>query len=279
MSSFQYKPELALRRAQELRGIQQGDAAVTLLLEVLSGRRPKTWSLAYEQIMITFVELCLELDKTREIKDGLHQYRNMCQTHAPASLEKVLRYLMERAEAKCSEAKAFVDAASLANSEGDEAEDFGASPQAILLSTMSTDPAKSQRDSTVLLPSLKFLWEAYRAVLDILRYNSKLESVYHSAAQGALSFCRTYKRRMEFRHLCDTLRLHLVNLRQYGSTPDTGEEIKSSKVRTLGFVYKIGLRLVSSRSLFALFDSAGSWMGRMDGGLDRVTSTDSVCPA
>ena len=257
-STFFHKPELALRRALELEGINQPDAALTLLHEVLSSRRHRTWSPSYEQIMITYLDLCLKLHKSREAKDGLHQYRNLSQSQAPGSLEKVIRYLMEKAEEKCSQAKASADAeAVLATTtiSGDGADDedgFGASPQAILLSTMSTDPAKSQRDSTLLLPSLKFLWETYRAVLDILRSNSKLEHVYHSAAVGALRFCRVYKRRMEFRHLCDMLRMHLGNLRQYGNVKAVGDDGKTnSKVRGWeGWTSEVRLfqGIVSSRS-------------------------------
>lgn len=233
-SSFFHKPELALRRAIELSGINQEEAALTLLHDVLSSRRHRTWSPAYEQIMMTYIDLCLKLHKSREAKDGLHQYRNLSQSQAPGSLEKVIRYLMDKAEQKCTEAKAYVDAETLANTveDGDEDEGFSASPQSILLSTMSTDPAKSQLDSALLLPSLKFLWETYRAILDILRSNSKLEHVYHAAAQNALRFCRVYKRRMEFRHLCDMLRVHLGNLRQYGNIIDTGDDSKTNnKVR------------------------------------------------
>lgn len=235
-STFFHKPELALRRALELEGINQPEAALTLLHEVLSSRRHRTWAPSYEQIMITYLNLCLKLHKSREAKDGLHQYRNLSQSQAPGSLEKVIRYLMEKAEEQCSKAKASADAEAVmatTSVDGEDDEDgFGASPQAILLSTMSTDPAKSQRDSTLLLPSLKFLWETYRAVLDILRSNSKLEHVYHSAAVGALNFCSHYKRRMEFRHLCDMLRMHLGNLRQYGNVKAVGDDGKTNnKVR------------------------------------------------
>lgn len=171
---------------------------------------------------------------------------------------------MEKAEQKCSEAKAYVDAETLASTtDDDDDEGFGASPQAILLSTMSTDPAKSQLDSTLLLPSLKFLWETYRAVLDILRSNSKLEHVYHSAAQAALRFCRVYKRRMEFRHLCDMLRMHLGNLRQYGSISEVVDDSKTnSKVCLVvgdcsQWIHRLYLTLVVW---------AGSWLGRLDDG-------------
>lgn len=225
--SFFHKPELALRRALELEGIQQSEAALNLLHDVLSSRRHRTWSPTYEQIMLTYLNLCLKLHKSREAKDGLHQYRNLSQSQAPGSLEKVIRYLMEQAEKKCVEAKASADAVPETIMDGsDEDDEFGgASPQAVLLSTMSTDPGKTQRDSTLLLPSLKFLWETYRAVLDILKSNSKLEHVYHAAALGALRFCRVYKRRTEFRRLCDMMRMHLGNLQKYGSVaPVTGEQ-------------------------------------------------------
>mmetsp|Transcript_20202 Transcript_20202/g.43642 ORF Transcript_20202/g.43642 Transcript_20202/m.43642 type:complete len:1001 (+) Transcript_20202:70-3072(+) len=227
-STFFHKPELALRRALELQGIDQNDAALELLHEVLSSRRHRTWSPAFEQIMMAYLDLCLKLLRSREAKDGLHQYRNMSQSQAPGSLEKVIRYVVEAAEKKCSEAKALVDA----DIDDKFDDDFDASPESILLSTMYSDPTKSQRDSAMLLPSLKFLWETYRAVLDILRSNSKLEHVYHMAAQSALNFCKTYRRRMEFRHLCDMLRNHLSSLRQYGNLFETTENTKSSnKVR------------------------------------------------
>ena len=227
-SAFASKPELALRRALELEGIQQEEAALQLLHEVLSSRRNRTWSPAFEQIMTTYLDLCLKLHRAREAKDGLHQYRNLSQSQAPGSLEKVIRYLVAKAEEKCTSAKAEADVEEIG---GDSEDGFAASPQAILLSTMSTDPAQSQRDSALLMPSLRFLWETYRAVLDILRSNSKLEHVYHWAAQSALNFCRVYKRRVEFRNLCDMLRMHLGNLRQYGSLTTETDEKTHNKVR------------------------------------------------
>lgn len=232
-NAFFHKPELALRRALELQGIHQSEAALEILHDVLSSRRHRTWSPVYEQIMIAYLDLCLKLHKAREAKDGLHQYRNMTQSQAPGSLEKVIRYLLEKAEDKCNRAKAQVDAAAdestpLSALDEDDA-DEGIGPQALLLSSMTSDPAKSQRDSLLLLPSLKFLWEIYRAILDILRSNSKLEHVYHATSVSAFSFCRAYQRRTEFRRLCDLLRMHLGNLQKYGD--DSSAAKPNSKVR------------------------------------------------
>jgi translation initiation factor 3 subunit A len=150
---------------------------------------------------------------------------------------------MEKSERKCKEAKEAVERgesiAPTATGEGEksaEADDeedeaFYDSPQSILLSTMSTDPEKAQRDTALLLPALKFLWEVYRAILDILKSNSKLERLYHSVACNALQFCGEYKRRVEFRRLCDMMRMHLGNLQKYGLVTRFEEGKSSNKVR------------------------------------------------
>jgi translation initiation factor 3 subunit A len=109
-------------------------------------------------------------------------------------------------------------------------EAFYDTPQSILLSTMSSDPEKAQRDTALLLPALKFLWEVYRAILDILKSNSKLERLYHGVAVNALRFCGEYKRRVEFRRLSDMMRMHLGNLQKYGLMSRFEEGKSSNKV-------------------------------------------------
>jgi translation initiation factor 3 subunit A len=229
--------------------------------------------------MLTYLNLCLKLHKSREAKDGLHQYRNLSQSQAPGSLEKVIRYLMEQAEKKCADAKASADAVPEIEDADDDDDEFGtSSPQAILLSTMSADPAKTQRDSTLLMPSLKFLWETYRTILDILKSNSKLEHVYHAAALGALRFCRVYKRRTEFRRLCDMLRMHLGNLQKYGNLAIISDDSKpNNKVSKDRMHYKL---LSSTLFTFLIIDASStlmidSRMGGMDIRSHRAALTDS----
>src|SRR6056300_1858061 len=124
-NSYLNKPENALRRAEELVAISQASAALSLLHEILSSRRHKTWSPTYEKIIILYLDLCLKLGRSREAKDGLHQYRNLSQSQAPGSLEAVIRHLIEASEKKCREAKEAADKGELPKpdekGEGEEA--------------------------------------------------------------------------------------------------------------------------------------------------------------
>lgn len=85
-------------------------------------------------------------------------------------------------------------------------------PEAVMLSTMTMDSEKERADRDIMVPWLKFLWETYRAVLEVLRTMQKLERLYHSTAEKALGFCKSLERTREFRSLCETLSNHLGNL-------------------------------------------------------------------
>lgn len=53
--------------------------ALEQLHNIVSGAKRKQWQKVYEPIMKKHLELCVELKDHRTAKDGLHQYRNMCQ--------------------------------------------------------------------------------------------------------------------------------------------------------------------------------------------------------
>jgi len=51
-----------------------------------------------EKIMVKFIELCVALQRGKQAKDGLHQYRIITQ-QIPSSLEVVLKTFLETATA------------------------------------------------------------------------------------------------------------------------------------------------------------------------------------
>eukprot|EP00005_Dracoamoeba_jomungandri_P002904 CAMPEP_0174255592 /NCGR_PEP_ID=MMETSP0439-20130205/4911_1 /TAXON_ID=0 /ORGANISM="Stereomyxa ramosa, Strain Chinc5" /LENGTH=1054 /DNA_ID=CAMNT_0015337833 /DNA_START=66 /DNA_END=3231 /DNA_ORIENTATION=- len=209
--SFQ-KPENAITRANEFIHVGDKIGALNTLRAVITSRKFRVWSSTMERLMLMYVDLSVELRKGKEAKDGLHQYRNICQQVNVGSLGKVIERFLEQAEASAKDAQSEADAITLAAIEDLEAED---APESILLERVSGEDNKDRTDREIVTPWLKFLWETYRTVLDILRNNSKLEYLYQTTAQRAFEFCEKYKRNTEFRRLSEILRNHLNILPKY----------------------------------------------------------------
>jgi translation initiation factor 3 subunit A len=218
------RPENVLKRAQELIGVGQQQAALSILHEHVTSKRTRNSTIAaLEPVMLLFVELCVDLRKGKSAKDGLYNYKNTSQNTNVATIELVFRRFIELAEQKVKEAQAKADEVSGAGETKEEdaalanVGDLEAmeTPESILLSTVSGEQSKDRTDRAIVTPWLKFLWETYRTVLDIFKNNARLEVMYQTTAHQAFDFCRRYTRKTEFRRLCELLRNHLQNAAKY----------------------------------------------------------------
>ncbi|KAK9322693.1 hypothetical protein V1517DRAFT_322558 [Lipomyces orientalis] len=201
------RPENVLKRAEELLAVEQSGDALNLLHEIITSKRTRNTPItSLEPIMLRFVELCVQLRKGKLAKEGLYTYKNVAQNTSVGSIEVVLKKFIDLAKDKVTEAQAQADRITL-----DSIDDLEASetPESIMLSTVSTEQSKDRTDRAVVTPWLKFLWEAYRTVLEILRNNARLEVMYQAIAIQAFQFCLKYSRKTEFRRLCELLRNHL----------------------------------------------------------------------
>ncbi|XP_072954039.1 eukaryotic translation initiation factor 3 subunit A [Typha angustifolia] len=212
------KPENALKRAEELVNVGQQQAALQALHDLITSKRYRAWQKPLEKIMFKYVELCVDMRRGRFAKDGLIQYRIVCQQVNVSSLEEVIKYFMqlstEKAEQARSQAQALEDALDVEDLEADKR------PEDLMLSYVSGEKGKERSDRELVTPWFKFLWETYRTVLEILRNNSKLEALYAMTAHRAFQFCKQYKRITEFRRLCEIIRNHLANLNKYRDQRD-----------------------------------------------------------
>ncbi|KAF9436159.1 eukaryotic translation initiation factor 3 subunit A [Entomortierella beljakovae] len=201
----------------QLIAVGQNAAALEALHDVIISKRSRSVPLAsLEPIMLKFVELCVSLRKGKVAKEGLHQYKNISQNTSIATIELVIKKFIQLSEEKVQEAQAKADQITLDGLDDLEAIE---TPESILLSTVSGEQNKDRTDRAVVTPWLKFLWEAYRTVLDILRNNARLEALYQTTAHQAFQFCLKYARKTEFRRLCDLLRNHLQNIAKYAHQP------------------------------------------------------------
>ncbi|CAM9470963.1 unnamed protein product, partial [Ectocarpus fasciculatus] len=218
------KPEHVLKRVNGMSPVKEKKFGLEQLHNVVSNSKRKQWQKIYEQVMVRHLELCVDLKDARLAKDGLHQYRNMVVNLDPQSLEVVIVHLVDLAEARASAAKKRADNVALAAAAKISDLDQEETPESLMLSTMTEDGAKERTDKEVVVPWVKFLWEVYRAVLELLHKNAKLDKVYHKTCEKAFRFCQEYNRKFEFRKLCDTLRMQLNNVQKL-----TGQSNRQNK--------------------------------------------------
>ncbi|KAK1827256.1 hypothetical protein QBC39DRAFT_334350 [Podospora conica] len=257
------KPENVLKRAQELIGVNQAPAALTLLHEHITSKRSRNVPItSLEPVMVLLVELSVEQKKGKLAKDALYQYKNIAQNTNVATIELVLKKFIELAAAKVTAAQQKADEvqSSIEATAGtDNVEDLEASetPESILLATVSGEQSKDRTDRAIVTPWLKFLWEAYRTVLDILRNNARLELLYQGTAMQAFDFCLKYTRKTEFRRLCELLRNHVQTAAKYSAQmhainlndPDTLQRHLETRFQQLNVAVELELWQEAFRSV------------------------------
>ncbi|KAJ6446559.1 LOW QUALITY PROTEIN: Legume-like lectin [Purpureocillium lavendulum] len=274
------KPENVLKRAHELIGVNQASAALTLLHEHITSKRSRNVPIAsLEPVMLLLVELSVEQKKGKLAKDALYQYKNISQNTNIATIEDlfinvralvvaltlqqlVLKKFIELAVEKVTAAQAKADEvqsnleATAATSNIDDLE-ATETPESILLATVSGEQSRDRTDRAIVTPWLKFLWEAYRTVLDILRNNARLEILYQSTAMQAFDFCLKYTRKTEFRRLCELLRNHVQTAAKYSSQmhainlsdPDTLQRHLETRFQQLNVAVELELWQEAFRSV------------------------------
>ncbi|KND94847.1 Eukaryotic translation initiation factor 3 subunit A [Tolypocladium ophioglossoides CBS 100239] len=257
------KPENVLKRAHELIGVNQTPAALTLLHEHITSKRSRNVPIAsLEPVMLLLVELSVEQKKGKLAKDALYQYKNISQNTNIGTIELVLKKFIELAVEKVTAAQQKADEvqssieATAATSSVDDLE-ASETPESILLATVSGEQSRDRTDRAIVTPWLKFLWEAYRTVLDILRNNARLEILYQSTAMQAFDFCLKYTRKTEFRRLCELLRNHVQTAAKYSSQmhainlsdPDTLQRHLETRFQQLNVAVELELWQEAFRSV------------------------------
>ncbi|KAK6503462.1 eukaryotic translation initiation factor 3 subunit A [Arthrobotrys musiformis] len=248
------KPENVLKRAQELIAVNQSAAALQILHEHITSKRSRSAPIAsLEPVILLFIDLCVELRKGKTAKDGLYQYKNIAQNTTVQTIEMVLRTFIEKSEAKVT------DAQKLAETSLGDVEDLEATetPESLLMATVSGEQTKDRTDRKYVTPWLKFLWETYRTILDILRNNARLEIMYQQTASQAFQFCLKYTRKTEFRRLCELLRNHLQNASKYSAQmhainlndPDTLQRHLDTRFQQLNAAVELELWQEAFRSV------------------------------
>ena len=137
-----------------------------------------------EKIAEEYVKLCLMLAKPRYAKDGLIQFRNICQPNNLQSLDAILKLFRSMAEEKVRSTRGKLTTGADGLVDLDEAE----SGENLLLSALSSDP--SVADERAARSALRDLWDTLRTILEVCRNHAALDETYHATAVMAFDFCR-----------------------------------------------------------------------------------------
>jgi hypothetical protein len=64
--------------------------ALEQLHSIIGFKKKGVWTKSYESLMKRHIDLCVDLKDHHTAKDGLHQYRNLCQTVSLISILALL---------------------------------------------------------------------------------------------------------------------------------------------------------------------------------------------
>ena len=74
LPSYQFSHFLA-----EFIDVGKAQRALDALYDVIKSKKHRTWQKIHEPIMEKYLELCVDLRKSHIAKEGLYQYKNICQ--------------------------------------------------------------------------------------------------------------------------------------------------------------------------------------------------------
>ena len=231
--TYSYDPRGAIARAKEFLKVGKKVNAIQILHSflVLMVKRGRPWEKAHEQVIITYLDICVSLKDAPQAKDGLHQYRSISQQTAPQSLRNAVMHLINSSQAGLEAAQAEC-AARVAKDAVHKVERFG--PVATILSQVSLDTEEDRLSRVLVKPWVIFLWESFRSSLELLRNNQALHLQYHHIAVMAYKFCVANKCQHEFKRLCEIVRRHYQTILDDNAKPESQLLLWEKKMKVHG---------------------------------------------
>lgn len=219
--------------------------AMEVIYEFLNSNKAVTnkrkyWNISTENLILLFIDLTVRNKNLRLLKEGLNSYRYLVPIDQSDSLLKVLIITKEMVEKRLNEAKPSTGPVTLAS----EFESDYFSPERLLMDAFQEE---ENNDSNSFQAMQKFMWETYKIILDIMKTNDKFLKDYAKTLENAFEFCRTHKKKNEFKRLCDSVRGFFFTLIKTEKVNLSHvNKINISKPEVLNVLIKMRLNLLNS---------------------------------
>jgi translation initiation factor 3 subunit A len=233
VKTYSYDPRGAISRANEFLKVGKKQNAVQVLHSflLLMVKRQRPWDKAHEDVIVRYLNICVDLKDAPQAKDGLHQYRSISQQAAPPSLRNAVEHLINRSIKKLKQAQADCEKQLKAN-QTKKVDKFGTVQS--IMAKVSLDADAERLTRVMVKPWVIFLWESYRSSLELLRNNQSLHKVYHQITIAAYAFCQENSCHHEFKRLCDIVRRHYQNIQEVNAKPDSALLVWEKKLKING---------------------------------------------
>ena len=228
-----------LFKISELEGIDD-EKALNMVNEFMKSSKKKTWSKAMGELMKKYIEIIIELNQIKYFNEALTFCRSLTQANYIEQFEGIVKKakdsLLEKYENSAEKYKGFkISHRSLMEEEKESEfheEYFSDSPNAI--------------DEEMFLTEQKFIWEAYKTLLDLTKTNAKLFYLYAQILKDCFSFCGKNQRNHEFKALCDSVRNHLYTLKKNENKPNFANKIQISDPNILKILIQTSLNQIET---------------------------------
>ena len=209
-----------LLKITDLEGIDD-EKALNMVNEFMKSTKKKVWSKSMGELMKKYLEIIISQNEIKFFKEALIFCRSLTQANYIEQFEIIVKktkeFLLEKYKTSSEKYKDFkISHRNLIEEKEGEFHDdyFSDSPNAI--------------DEELYLADQKFIWEAYKTLLDLTKTHSKLFNLYAQILKDCFSFCGENQRNYEFKALCDSVRNYLFTLKKNENKPNFANKIQIS---------------------------------------------------
>ena len=215
------------------------------ILQDFSSKKYRSFSGQLEETVMHFVTLSSSSLAYRQMREVLVNYKIICQNTNIESIQKCFEFVIQVCQkdhlSKLANVSLSLDDLDIPFPQ--------VSSSSLVNQNHSTDTANT-------IKRLRFVWESYKFMLDILKNNNKFEDLFTKVSCALFDFCLQFDRKVEFKRLGDFLHSSLNSmLKSSNPHPTTSGKISYFSINLAEIessTYQIQIRMAQLKTSIQL---------------------------